>query len=146
MPAFPYPHPQPTDGQLVFNDSIANDVSVAVYTKQRWADAWVLDNAVDVLTVTWNAAPNIPTATLRYRYGRVVEQGALVESTRTKRNWLGHYVKLVVTCADGQRVWHGFIDDIADEQTGIVTRYTPGAQPGDPPTAIPESKLSVAWA
>jgi hypothetical protein len=139
MPAFPYPHPQPTNNQLVFNDAIANDVSVAVYTKQRWANEWVLDNAVDVLNVTWNAAPNIPTATLRYRYGRVVEQGALVESTRTKRDWLGHYVKLVVTCADGNRIWHGFVDDLADEQTGIVTRYTPGAEIGDPPTAIPEA-------
>lgn len=139
MPAYPYPHPQPTNNQLVFGDGLANDVSVAVYTRQRWADEWIADTMVDVLNVTWNAAPNIPTATLRYRYGRVVEQGAVIETTRTKKTWLGHYVKLVVTCADGNRIWHGFVDDLADEQTGIVTRYTPGAEPGDPPTAIPEA-------
>ena len=95
MPAYPYPHPQPTNNQLTFDDGLANDVSVAVYTRQRWADAWAIDNTVDVLTVTWNAAPNIPTATLRYRYGRVVEHGAATETTRTKKrgwaitlNWL----------------------------------------------------------
>ena len=139
MTAFPYPFPQPTNNLLVFGDGIANDVSVSIYTKQRWADNWMLDDKLDLLSVSWNAAPNIPTATIRYRYGRVVEQGAIVETTRTKKTWLGHYVKIVVTCSDGNRIWHGFIDDLADEQGGIVARSVPGAEFGDPPTLVNEA-------
>lgn len=139
MTAFPYPFPQPTNNLLVFGDGIANDVSVSIYTKQRWAANWVLDDTLDPLSVSWNAAPNIPTATIRYRYGRVVEQGAIVETTRTKKTWLGDYVKIVVTCSDGNRIWHGFIDDLADEQGGIVARSVPGAEFGDPPTLVNEA-------
>lgn len=139
MTAFPYPFPQPTNNLLFFGDGIANDVSVSIYTKQRWAANWVLDDTLDLLSVSWNAAPNIPTATIRYRYGRVVERGAIVETTRTKKTWLGHYVKIVVTCSDGNRIWHGFVDDLADEQGGIVARSVPGAEFGDPPTVVNEA-------
>ncbi len=139
MTAFPYPFPQPTNNLLTFGDAIANDVSVVIYTKQRWADNWAIDDKLDLLSVSWNAAPNIPTATIRYRYGRAVEQGALIETTRTKKTWLGHYVKIVVTCSDGTRIWHGFVDDLADEQGGIVARLVPGQQVGDPPTIVNEA-------
>lgn len=135
MSAFPYPHPQPTNNALTFGDSIGNDVSVTIYTKQRWADPWVADATLDLLQVSWNAAPNIPTATIRYRYGRVLEQGATVETTRTKKTWLGHYVKILAVCSDGNRVWHGFVDDLADEQGGLIPRTIPG----DPPTIAAEA-------
>jgi hypothetical protein len=137
MPAFPYPNPQPTGNAVTFSDALGTDISVDVYTKQRWADSWVADTQVDLLAVSWNAAPNIPTASLRYRYGRVVEISATTETTRTKKTWIGWYVKIVVHCADGDRIWHGFVDDVADEQHGTVTRTVPGA-PGDPPTILHE--------
>ncbi len=138
MPAFPYPFPQPTNNALTFGDGIANDVSVLIYTKRRWADAWTQETGLDLLSVTWNAAPNIPTATIRYRYGRAVMKGSATETTLAKKNLLGYYVKIVVVCSDGNRVWHGFVDDAADEQTGIVARTVPGTPPtiANEPTGI----------
>lgn len=135
MSAFPYPHPQPTGNALTFGDFLGNDVTVTIWTKQRWADAWVADPTLDLLAVSWNAAPNTPTATIRYRYGRTVEQGATVETTRTKKTWLGHYVKILAVCGDGNRVWHGFVDDLADEQGGLIARTIPGS----PPTVVHEA-------
>lgn len=135
MSAFPYPFPQPTNNQLTFGDSISNDVSVTIWTKRRWADNWTSDPTLDLLQISWNAAPNIPTATIRYRYGRTVERGAVSETTRTKKQWLGFYVKILVECSDGNRIWHGFVDDVADEQTGVIAR----AVPGDPPTVANEA-------
>lgn len=137
MPAFPYPNPQPTGNAITFSDALGTDISADIYTKQRWADSWAAETQLDLLAVTWNAAPNIPTALLRFRYGRVVERGSTAETTRTKKTWIGWYVKIVVHCADGDRVWHGFIDDVADEQHGTIARVVPGA-PGDPPTTVYE--------
>lgn len=138
MPAFPYPNPQPSSNTVTFADALSYETSVDIYTKQRWADSWTEETKVDCLAVSWNAAPNIPTASLRYRYGRVVENGATVETTRTKKTWIGWYVKIVVHCADGDRIWHGFVDDVADEQHGTINRVVPGA-PGDPPTTVYEA-------
>lgn len=128
MSPFQYPFPQPTNNALTFDSGIANDVSVVIYTKQRWADTWAEDPKLDLLAVSWNSAPNIPTATIRYRYGRTVERGASAETTRTKKTWLGYYIKIVVTCSDGNRIWHGFVDDLADEQGGTILR-TVGTYP-----------------
>lgn len=137
MPAFPYPNPQPTGNAITFSDALGTDISADIYTKQRWADSWTAETQLDLLAVSWNAAPNIPTASLRFRYGRVLERTATNETTRTKKTWIGWYVKIVVHCADGDRIWHGFIDDVADEQHGTIARVVPGA-PGDPPTTVYE--------
>ena len=141
LPIFPYPMPQPPGavatlgGNLVFGDAISFEASATVYRKTRWAGAWIEDTTLDVLQVNWNAAPQIPVATLRYRYGRCVERGATSETTRTKKALGGHYVKIVVSCGDGNRVWHGFVDDAADEQTGTIRRVVPQPAP-DPPIVV----------
>lgn len=119
---FNYPFPQPVGGVVTFDDAITQEVSYEIYRRQRWADAWTLDTQLDLLSVSWTAAPSEPSAVIRYRYGRCVEVGATVETSRTKKNLAGHYIKIVVFCADGNRVWFGFVADVADEQHGIVRR------------------------
>lgn len=119
---FNYPFPQPTGGVVTFDDAITQEVTYQIYTRQRWANAWVADNQLDLLAVTWSAAPSEPTAVLRYRYGRCLEINDTSETTRTKKNLQGWYVKIVVNCSDGDRVWFGFVQDTADEQHGLVRR------------------------
>lgn len=119
---FTYPFPQPVGGVVTFDDAITQEVTYEIYRKQRWGDSWTLDNQLDLLNVSWAAAPSEPTAVFRYRYGRCVEVGATVETTRAKKDLQGHYIKIVVFCADGQRVWFGFVQDVGDEQHGIVRR------------------------
>jgi len=129
---FPYPFPQPTAGALSFTDALTQEVTYSVYYKQRWADAWTEATQFDLLSVTWNAAPSFPTAVLRYRYGRVVEIGASVETTREKLSIEGVYIKIVVHCVDGDRPWWGFVQDTADEQHGILARRVVPPPPDDP--------------
>jgi hypothetical protein len=137
-PPFPYPFPQPTAGALTFSDSLGDEVSADIYTKQRWSNSWTHQTQLDLLQVTWNAAPNVPIATLRYRYGRVLEKTATAETTRTKVNLLGYYVKIVVHGEDGDLIWHGFVDDVSDEQHGTVNRIVINPDP-DPPTTLYEA-------
>lgn len=139
MTFFDYPHPQPIDGVVLFGEDISPEVSVDVYRKERWADEWILDNKLDCISVSWNAAPTIPAAVLRYRYGRVLEPGDSVETTRERlTSFNGWYIKIVVHCTDGDRVWHGFVDDQADEQSGIVRRWEIQPEP-DPPLEVLEA-------
>lgn len=113
---------QPSGGSITFGNGLAFDVSCTVYTKARWADSWVEQPKLFCTSVTWNAAPTIPTASLHYRYGRVLEIGELTEVTRPKLSLGGYYVKLVFTCEDGERVWIGFVDDVGDSQAGYLKR------------------------
>lgn len=119
---FAYPFPQPLLGVINFSDAITQEVTYEIFTRQRWADAWTIDNQLDLLSVSWAVAPSEPTAVIRYRYGRCLEIGALTETTRTKKNLDGYYIKIAVNCTDGQRLWFGFVQDSADEQNGIVRR------------------------
>jgi hypothetical protein len=119
---YTYPLPQPVGGVVTFDDAIGQDVTYDIYTRTRWADAWTLDATLDLLSISWAVAPTEPTAVIRYRYGRVLEIGASVETTRAKKSMQGVYIKIIVHCADGDRPWHGFVQDVADEQYGIVRR------------------------
>lgn len=116
------PNPQPVADLITFGDVLAYDVSCQVYIRQHWVDEWTLDESLECVAVTWAAAPTTPTAVLRYRYGRVLQYGESSQTLRTKRTLGGYYVRLVVTCPDGVRKWHGFVDDSADEQHGVLHR------------------------
>lgn len=117
-----YPNPQPTAGAFAFNDSLAYEVSCAVYTRQRWANTWTEQPQIICTSVTWAASPTISTAQLQYRYGQVLEIGEETESLRPKKSLGGYFVKIRVTCPDGVRRWYGFVDDTADEQAGYIKR------------------------
>lgn len=119
----PSPNPNPSGGAFVFNDTINTAVSTVVYIKQRWHNSWVEQKEINVTDVRWSAAPGIPTATLVYRYGPATRRdgsGLLVADEKPKLNLGGYYVKIVVDCGDGDRVWIGYVDDTIDDPSGIV--------------------------
>ena len=118
----------------------------AVYTRDRWADDWEFASFVWAESLNWNCGPAIPTAQLRWVYGRqrVLSQVGAVTSeeydTVDKKHWsLPRYVKL--TCdtdyaPDGtsttSRKWYGLIEVVADQIEGlaqVVTGYTGDGEP-----------------
>jgi hypothetical protein len=130
MPAVPvtptYPNPQPVSNSLIFGSSIGFDASATIEIRQRWGDNWTANDQLVCTSINWAAAPTIPTATLVYRYGETLERDGSTINVREKLVLGGWYVRITVTCADGVRKWHGFVDDSADEPAGLVSRSTGG--------------------
>jgi len=50
--------------------------SAEVYTRATWAAAWTLRPDLYAVQTVWTMAPSVATATLEYRYGRVMVPGA----------------------------------------------------------------------
>jgi hypothetical protein len=123
-----YPNPQPVAGSLIFSGAIGATPTAQIYTRQRWTDSWTEDTTLQVASVYWAAAPTVPTASLSYRYGPTLERGAVSPTNRTRKAIGGYYVRIVVTCADGVRKWHGFVDDTGDEPGGLVGGVACGEQ------------------
>lgn len=115
---------QPDSNLLSFGDTVGFDASVVVHVRQRWGDNWTQNDRLVCTNVNWSASPTVPTATLIYRYGHTLERDGATVNVREKVAFGGWYVRLTVTCADGVRVWHGFVDDTGDEQAGFVSRAT----------------------
>jgi hypothetical protein len=114
-------NPQPTSNTLTFGSGIGFDAVAEVYTRQKWGDAWTLQDKLVCTEVNWAASPTIPTAQLVYRYGHTLERNGTV-GVRAKASLGGYYVRIIVVCADGNRRWHGFVDDVADAPSGYVAR------------------------
>jgi hypothetical protein len=90
-----------------------------VYVKQRWAHAWALQTNIWCSSVNWSLLPSIPTAELSLEYGVVLPHDATAFTTQAKIDIAGWWVKIEIDAADGMLTWHGFIDEIVDEQGGI---------------------------
>lgn len=111
-----------------------------VYLRERWSDDWAEEPHLYPVDVLWNAAPEIPTATLVIRYGRGLLQGEeafAIKERLAKRRW---YVKIEI---EGQFItggpaadpllWYGTLECDADHRGGV--RDEP---PADDPEAEPE--------
>lgn len=102
------------------NPTLTTSTTQQVYVRRRWADPWVLNDAIWAVERSWSLLPSIPTATLVYDYGKVLPHGSSSWLNRGKLDVDGWYVKIVDTCADGAVTWVGYIDEIGDEQGGLV--------------------------
>ena len=58
--------------------------ATSIYLRAAWADSWTLDNTLFATEQTWSLLPSMPVAQLERDYGVVLEQGATVNSIRTK--------------------------------------------------------------
>jgi hypothetical protein len=101
--------------------------SPTVYTRARWADAWVLDESLDVTDVAWACLPTMPAASLTLHYGRVRWFGEDAFATREKlRGMSRRYVKIVVPMQQDEdgafvtKTWHGVFQLSVDEQQGAT--------------------------
>lgn len=118
---------QPTSNLFTFDDDIGFNASATVYIRQYWGDDWTESAQLVCTSLNWAAAPTVPTAVLSYRYGPTTELDGTV-GVRSKLTLGGWYVKIVVTCDDGDRKWHGYVDDTADEPAGYVGSDATGMQ------------------
>lgn len=114
---------QPIDNRFKFEDGVANDASAAVYIRQNWWDDWTYRDDLVCTNVSWVAAPNVGSCTLHYRYGPTMERDGTT-LVRPKLSIDGWYVRVIVTCDDGERRWHGFVDDTGDEPAGYLREIT----------------------
>lgn len=108
-----------------------------VYLRERWSDDWEEQENLFATEVIWNAAPEMPTATLLWRYGRGMlagEAALAIKERLAKSRW---FVKIEI---DGQFVqggssdkltWHGTLEVEADHWAGV--RDEPPATEGGQP-------------
>ena len=97
-----------------------------VFLKERWSEPWAAVPELWCSERTWAMAPSLSTATLRYRYGEVLEIGGREITRRfSLNNRLRFFVRVVDTTlpinasdAAGTRSWYGIIDSELDEQLG----------------------------
>jgi hypothetical protein len=67
----------------------------AVFWKQSWTDEWVEVPELWCTEATWAVAPTISTATIRHRYGDVLEYAAAAFAARAPlRNQVRVYVRV----------------------------------------------------
>jgi len=113
------PIPAPVDNIASFGSTLAFDTNAIVSIKQSWWDDWTLREDLTCTAVAWQVAPNVGYCQLHRRYGPTTERDGSF-ANRTKLNLDGWYVRIEVICADGSRLWHGFIDDTGEEESGFV--------------------------
>jgi hypothetical protein len=113
------------------SNSITTTTTQAVYVRRRWSDDWSYQPQLWAQERVWSLLPSMPTATLTLDYGRVLPHGGLEYETQPKLDIGGWYVLIVDTCSDGGLSWIGFIDEIGDEQGGMI---------GTGPSAIPTGR------
>jgi hypothetical protein len=113
------PVPIPVDNIASFGSTLAFDANAIVSIRQNWWDSWTLREDLTCTAVAWQVSPNVGYCQLHRRYGPTTERNGSF-SNRTKLNLDGWYVRIEVICPDGSRLWHGFIDDTGEEESGFV--------------------------
>lgn len=103
------------------------------YWKARWADPWAAVPALWCDFSEWSAAPSLPVANFRWRYGIKLDPGEVSFGPRFRElNRMRFFVKVVHTIyAPGsttstQRTWHGVIDIELDDQHGPLFEIIDG--------------------
>lgn len=91
-----------------------------VWTRARWADPWTEQPTLFCTSVTWSAQPSVPTATLYRAYGPTLENGSQDSGVREKAEIEGHFVKIKIACADGDRFWYGYVEMVTEESSGTI--------------------------
>jgi hypothetical protein len=116
-------NPQPNQ-HVSFGSTLASEISAAVYIRQRWEDEWTLAPTIACTRVHWAVSPNVGSATLERRFGPANERDGSL-SIRLPIELGGWYIRVDVQCPDGLRKWHGFVVDVAEETSGVVTLLDP---------------------
>lgn len=105
-----------------------------VYTRRRWADSWVIDDALTPTSVAWSCLPTMPTASFVVHYGKVrwFEDASWREQDKL-RHMTRRYVKVVVPMQDDgtgaylNRTWHGVLQVTVDNHDGVVFTTSGGS-------------------
>lgn len=112
-----------------------------VFTRDRWSDSWAAEISCWAEAASWACGPALPTAQLRYVYGRQRKYLSNLPQrfmTVDKLHWpLPRYVQIYHAADDGgtSRYWYGLIEVVADQVEGIATVITGYTSRGKPITA-----------
>jgi hypothetical protein len=104
----------------------------AVYLKDAFEGDWTLVPELWCQTANWNVGTSIPTATLRHRYGNVLDRTAVGFAIRAPlKQRMRWYVRVdffvnktePTDPSDLLRTWTGVIEVEMDEQHGALLQY-----------------------
>lgn len=135
----------PTDLRLEPGPPYTASNTCFVYTRNRWSDDWSLADRSNWWpeSITWCCGPTIPTAQMRYVYGRCYRGISTWNqwNTYAKAQLRGpvfvrlHYSPdLQVTGDFDSRYWYGVIEDVGDQHEGIQEVVTGAGKGGEPIT------------
>jgi len=93
-----------------------------VYAKAAWADAWVEQTNLFCTSCTWSAAPEIPTATLIWRYGVGLRPTDDFFVNVDRKALSRYYIKIVFAHEDFATTndWYGGIEVDGDQRGGTT--------------------------
>jgi hypothetical protein len=115
---------------IVFPEQfIESSPTQRVYIKKRWGDSWQYNKHLWCLEAHWTSGRSLPSAKLRYRYGKRFEsEGGEIDFTALgpNRQLLSYYVKVEYDCADGgMQIWYGRFDIQMDDIQGVLSSGEP---------------------
>lgn len=107
-----------------------------VYLKERWSDDWEEQDNLFAVDVLWNAAPEIPTATLVWKYGRGMfpgETAFTIKERLAKRRWF-IWIEIDTQIVQGGSAleklnWYGTLEVEADQLGGVRDELLPDEDP-----------------
>lgn len=90
-----------------------------VYTRPVWQQDWTLQPQLYCDEFTECCAPEMPTASLHWNYGRVQAFGATSVQLVPPQDLIDYFVKIELTQSDGSvRLWYGIIVGELDSRRG----------------------------
>ena len=114
-----------------FDISDNEEITQTVYSKRDWIDSWTNRSpSLFCRHVVWNVSPEMPTATLHYRYGQVdLGAGSFTTYKRHPPVTRGDYIKIdfvghEIISGDSSsknKSWYGQVISIDDNDAGVVT-------------------------
>lgn len=87
----------------------------AVYTKQLWADPWSLRPYLRAPECTFACGPDMSSARLEYKYGRIMRHDAHNYAIFTPLELSDRYVKIEI---DDGPTWYGVVVDQQNDRSG----------------------------
>lgn len=99
--------------------------TITVYTRSAWAAAWTERTGLYALNLTDCAAPEVPVATLRYDYGKILRHAATTFSAVSPLDLLDDYVR--IKSSDSAIDWVGVITDVSDAPHGNAVQDPAGS-------------------
>jgi hypothetical protein len=92
--------------------AVSEKLQTYVQIKNRWADEWITVPYLEAISATSCVAPNIPQATLLYRYGDIKREDSNSFNQYDPLSLINKYIRIMGVDGSGTRVlWVGNVSD-----------------------------------
>jgi len=115
-----------------FNDTGIRKVGkCTVYVRDKWEDDWQEVEHLHATEIVWSCQPAMPTASLRWDYGRMLRPNSIAYEDVAKLDWKWpKYAKIVAECqlvaedpeVWSTRTWYGVLQISIDQDGGVIVR------------------------